>query len=139
LAAQRFSAPRTRALVLANVDARASRLSTSTAGALLLPLLLPFPLRTGAAVGDAISTSSGEIGDLLVFDGDFDDDGSAAVSPEGPVNAGNSDKVDRLETVGDGSDAKEFLADITNGLKMSGEETGGMEGQPKRLWPDFCF
>jgi hypothetical protein len=46
--------------------------------------------------------------------------------------------VGRLDKEGDGSDAKEFLADIINGLKMSGEEAEGTEGHPKR-WPDFCF
>jgi hypothetical protein len=61
LAAQRFNASRTTALVLANADARASSTSVSTAGALPFPLLFPFRIGTavGAAVGDAISTSCG--------------------------------------------------------------------------------
>lgn len=65
LSAQRLSAPRISALVLSNAIARASRSSASTAGALPLPLLFPF--RIGAAVGDAISTSCGDIGDVPVL------------------------------------------------------------------------
>ena len=137
LAAHRFSAPRTRALVLANVDARASSSSKSTAaGALLLLFPLTFPFRSGTAVGDAISTSCGEMGDLLVFGSALDNDGSTL---DRPTDAGKSSTVGRLEMEGDGSDAKEFLADITNGLKISSEEVDCTEGQPKRLLPDFCF
>lgn len=141
-AAHRFSAPRTSALVLANVDARASSSSTSTAGALLLLFPLAFPFCSGAVFGDAISTSWGEMGDLLVFGGTFDDEDSPAVSWDTldlPTDAGNSSTVGRLEIEGDGSDAKEFLSDITNGLKISGEEMDCTEGQLKRLLPDFCF
>jgi hypothetical protein len=82
------------------------------------------------------------MGDLLVLGSSLDDDeSSAAVSWDtlDPLSdAGNSSTVGRREIEGDGSDAKEFLADITNGLKISSEETVCMEGQPKRL-PDFCF
>ena len=142
-AAHRFSTPRMSALVLANDDARASSSSTSTAGALLLLFPLAFPFRNGAVVGDAISTSCGEMGDLLALACTFDDEGSPAVSWDtfDPLtDAGNSSTVVRLlEVEGDGSDAKEFLADMTNGLKISGEETEGTEGQPKRLLPLFCF
>ena len=62
LVAQRFSAPRTTALVLANADARASSSSASTAGAFPFPLLFPFRIgaAAGAAVGDAISMSCGD-------------------------------------------------------------------------------
>ena len=62
LAAQRFNASRTIALVLANVDARASSSSVSTAGVLPFPLLFPFRIDAaiGTAVGDAISTSCGD-------------------------------------------------------------------------------
>jgi hypothetical protein len=141
-AAHRFSALRTSALVLANVDARSSSSSTSTAGALLLLFPLTFPFRSGAVVGDAISTSCGEMGDLLLFGNSLDDEGSAVVSWDtlDPLtDAGNSSTVGRLEIEGDGSDAKEFLADITNGLKISAEEADCTEGQSKRLLPDFCF
>ena len=104
---------------------------------------LAFPFRNGAVVGDAISTSCGEMGDLLALACTFDDEGSPAVSWDtfDPLtDAGSSSTVVRLlEVEGDGSDAKEFLADITNGLKISGEETEGTEGQPKRLLPLFCF
>jgi len=83
------------------------------------------------------------VGGLLVFVGSaLEDDGSAVVSWETLdrlAGAGNSVAVERLEMEGEGRDAKEFLADITNGLKISGEETDGTEGQPKRLLPDFCF
>ena len=112
-------------------------------GALLLLFPLLFPFRSCAAeVGDAISISCGDEGDLLNFGSAFDDDGSAAVFWEALdrlTDAGNSSTVARLDIEGGGREAKEFLADITNGLKMSGEETDGTEGQPKRLLPDFCF
>ena len=111
-----------------------------TAGALVLLFPLTLPFRCSGAVGDAISTSCGEMGDILDLGGALDDDGSATVSWEtlDSPDADKSSTVGRLDKEGDGSDAKEFLADITNGLKISSEETDGTDGHPKR-WPDFCF
>jgi hypothetical protein len=43
----------------------------------------------------------------------------------------------RVETGGEGSDANELFADITNGLRISGADW--TEGQPNKFWVDFCF
>jgi hypothetical protein len=146
LAAQRFSALRTSALVLANADARASRSSASTTGALPLPLLFPFCV--GTAVGDAISTSCGERGEALLFALAFGEGGCSESAvwegPGCPVEIGNSTTLGNLETEGraetggEGSDAKEFFAEITSGLRISGAEMDCKEGQPNRV-VDFCF
>lgn len=83
LSVQRLSAPRTSVLVLAKAAARASCSPASTAGAFPLPLLFPF--RIGAAVGDAISMSCGDIGDVPVLAIAFNEGcSSSAVACEGP-------------------------------------------------------
>jgi hypothetical protein len=45
----------------------------------------------------------------------------------------------RAETGGEGSEASEPFADITSGLRISGPEMDGREGQPNKLLEDFCF
>jgi hypothetical protein len=85
LAAQRFNASRTTALVLANVDARASSSSVSTAGALPFPLLFPFRIgaAVGAAVGDAISTSCGDGRDVPLLAATFGESRRSAAIDRG--------------------------------------------------------
>jgi hypothetical protein len=132
-------------VVRTKVDAHASSSSASTAGAFPLPLLFPF--RIGAAVGDAISISSGDKGDVLVLIIAFDEGrGSSAVGCDGPgvpvgvsTMLGNLETEGRAETGGEGSEANEPFADITSGLRISGPEMDGREGQPNKLLEDFCF
>ena len=160
LAAHRFNAPRTTALVLANADARVSSSSASTvaaaAGALPLPLFkkLFFPFRidpadASAAVGDAISTSCGDGRGAppLLRPAAFGES-SGGSGCEGPdclggagksATLGNLDREGRAEIGGEGSDANEPFADITSGLRISGSERDCTEGQPNRLFEDFCF
>ena len=38
-----------------------------------------------------------------------------------------------------GSEGNEFFADMTSGLRISGSEKDCTEGQPNRLFDDFCF
>ena len=52
---------------------------------------------------------------------------------------GNFETEGRAETGGEGSEANEPFADITNGLRISGPEMDGKEGQPNKLLEDFCF
>jgi hypothetical protein len=52
---------------------------------------------------------------------------------------GNLETEGRAETGGEGSEANEPFADITSGLRISGAEMDGREGQPNKLLEDFCF
>jgi hypothetical protein len=52
---------------------------------------------------------------------------------------GNFEREGRAEIGGEGSETNELFADITNGLRISGTELDCTEGQPKRLFEDFCF
>ncbi len=53
---------------------------------------------------------------------------------------GNFGRDERAEIGGDGSEANElFEEDITSGLRISGTELDCTEGQPNRLFEDFCF
>ena len=52
---------------------------------------------------------------------------------------GNLEREGRAETGGEGSEANEPFADITSGLRISGSERDCTEGQPNRLFEDFCF
>jgi hypothetical protein len=151
LAAQRFNASRTTALVLVNADARASSSSVSTAGTLPFPLLFPFRIgaAVGAAVGDAISTSCGDGRDVPLLAATFGESKcSAAIGRDGPgcsvvlgdsTMLGNFEREGRAEIGGEGSETNEVFADITNGLRISGTELDCTEGQPNRLFEDFCF
>jgi hypothetical protein len=149
LVAQRLNAVRMSAVVLANAYARASSSSRSNAGAFPFPLLFPF--RNGPAVGDAISTSCGEMGDFPFLGASLGEgSGSTAVSGNGPdspvgigdstVAVGNLVKDGRAEIVGEGSEANELFADITSGLRISSApEAVCEEFQPNRLLIDFCL
>lgn len=53
--------------------------------------------------------------------------------------SGNFETDGRAEIGGEGSEANEFFADITNGLRISGAELDCIEGQPNKLLEDFCF
>src|SRR5579863_2174352 len=53
-------------------------------------------------------------------------------------NSGNFETEGRAEIGGEGSEANEAFADITNGLRISGAEMTCIEGQPNRL-DDLCF
>jgi hypothetical protein len=121
-----------------------------------LPLFFPFrigPADAGPAVGDAISTSCGDGRDAPPFldhaaaFGEGSD--SAAVGWNGPgclgggvgksITLGNLEREGRAEIGGEGSEANEPFADITSGLRMSGSVRDCTEGQPNRLFEDFCF
>jgi hypothetical protein len=52
---------------------------------------------------------------------------------------GNLDREGRAETGGEGSEANEPFADMNSGLRISGSERDCTEGQPNRLFEDFCF
>jgi hypothetical protein len=52
---------------------------------------------------------------------------------------GNFEREGRAEIGGEGSETNEVFADITNGLRISGSELDCTEGQPNRLFEDFCF
>ena len=52
---------------------------------------------------------------------------------------GNFEREGRAEIGGEGSEINEFFADITNGLKISGSVLDCTEGQPNKLFEDFCF
>jgi hypothetical protein len=52
---------------------------------------------------------------------------------------GNFEREGRAEIGGEGSDTNEVFAEITNGLKISGTELDCTEGQPNKLFEDFCF
>jgi hypothetical protein len=117
-------------------------------GAFPFPLLFPF--RNGTAVGDAISTSCGEVGDLLLLDVSFGEGSdSAAVSGDGPgclvgigesTELGNFAKEGRAEIGGEGSEAKDCFVDITSGLRISSDpETDCEKFQPNGLLVAFCF
>ena len=52
---------------------------------------------------------------------------------------GTFEREGRAEIGGEGSETNELFADIANGLRISGTELGCTEGQPNRLFEDFCF
>lgn len=52
---------------------------------------------------------------------------------------GNFESEGRAEIGGEGSETNELFADITNGLRISGTELDCTEGQPNKLFEDFCF
>jgi hypothetical protein len=52
---------------------------------------------------------------------------------------GNFEREGRAEIGGEGSEINELVADIANGLRISGTELDGTEGQPNKLVEDFCF
>lgn len=52
---------------------------------------------------------------------------------------GSFEREGRAEIGGDGSETNEVFADITNGLRISGTELDCAEGQPNKLFEDFCF
>ena len=52
---------------------------------------------------------------------------------------GNFERDGRAEVGGEGSETNELFADITNGLRISGTELDCTEGQPNKLFEDFCF
>lgn len=52
---------------------------------------------------------------------------------------GNFDREGRAEIGGEGSETNELFADITNGLRISGTVLDCAEGQPNKLFEDFCF
>lgn len=56
-----------------------------------------------------------------------------------PTVLGNFEREGRVEIGGEGSETNEVFADITNGLSMSGSELDCTEGQPNKLFEDFCF
>ena len=57
----------------------------------------------------------------------------------GAGKSGNFETEGRAEIGGEGSEANEPFADITSGLRISGAETDGIEGQPNKLLEDLCF
>jgi len=57
----------------------------------------------------------------------------------GVGKSGNFETEGRAEIGGEGSEASEFFADITSGLRISGAELDCIEGQPNRLLEDLCF
>jgi hypothetical protein len=87
------------------------------------------------------------MGDNPVLTVDFDKGcGSSAVTCDRPgalvgvsTMLGNLETEGRAETDGEGSEANEPFADITSGLRISGAEMDGKEGQPNKLLEDFCF
>jgi hypothetical protein len=52
---------------------------------------------------------------------------------------GSFEREGRAEICGEGSETNELFADITNGLRISGTELDCTEGQPNKLFEDFCF
>jgi hypothetical protein len=52
---------------------------------------------------------------------------------------GNFEREGRAEIDGEGSETNELFADITSGLRISGTELDCTEGQPNKLFEDFCF
>jgi hypothetical protein len=99
-------------------------------------------------VGDAISTSCGEMGDFLFLGASLGEgSGSTTLSGNGPVGMGDSTvavgilgKGGRTEIVGEGSEANELFADIASGLRISSvPEAVCEEFQPNRLLIDFCL
>ena len=81
----------------------------------------------------AIALDEGSDSSLVEWDG-------TGAPPVGvSTMLGNLETEGRAETGGDGSEASEPFADITNGLRISGAEMDGIEGQPNKLLEDFCF